>query len=40
MIDPHEFDQKVKGEFVYCEIQKGIYGLPQVGIMATKLLKK
>ncbi len=26
--------------FIYCEIQKGMYGLPQAGIIAQKLLEK
>jgi hypothetical protein len=26
--------------YVYCEIQKGIYGLPQAGIIAQQLLEK
>jgi len=40
MIDQHDLTSKAKGGFVYCEIQKGIYGLPQAGILANKLLKK
>ncbi len=26
--------------YIYCEIQKGMYGLPQAGIIAQQLLKK
>ena len=26
--------------YVYCEIQKGMYGLPQAGIIAQELLKE
>jgi hypothetical protein len=26
--------------FIYCEIQKGMYGLPQAGIIAQQLLKQ
>ena len=26
--------------YVYCKIQKGMYGLPQAGIIAQQLLKK
>jgi hypothetical protein len=26
--------------YVYCEIQKGMYGLPQAGIIAQQLLEK
>ena len=31
---------KVKNGFVYIEIQKGMHGLPQAGILANKLLKR
>jgi hypothetical protein len=31
---------KVLNGYVYMEIHKGMYGLPQVGILANKLLKK
>ena len=27
-------------EFIYCEIQKGMYGLPQAGIIAQQLLEE
>jgi len=40
MIDQYDLASKAKGSFMYCEIQKGIYGLPQAGILANKLLKK
>jgi hypothetical protein len=26
--------------YIYCEIQKGMYGLPQAGIIAQQLLEK
>jgi hypothetical protein len=26
--------------YVYCKIQKGMYGLPQAGIIAQQLLEK
>ena len=26
--------------FIYCKIQKGMYGLPQAGIIAQQLLEK
>jgi hypothetical protein len=26
--------------YIYCEIQKGMYGLPQVGIIAQQLLEE
>ena len=38
--DAYGLDAKAKGGFVYMEIQKGMYGLPQAGILANKLLKK
>ena len=38
--DEYDLDSKAKGGYVYMEIQKGMYGLPQVGILANKLLKK
>ncbi len=31
---------KVLNDYVYREIRKGVYGLPQAGILANKLLKK
>ena len=45
-IIPDEFAQeydlhnKVHNGFVYMQIEKGMYGLPQVGILANKLLRK
>ena len=44
-IIPREFstayalEGKVKNGFVYMQIEKGMYGLPQDGILANKLLK-
>ena len=38
--DKHGLKKKAKDGFVYVEIRKAIYGLPQVGILANKLLKK
>ena len=32
--------RKAKNGFVYMEIQKGMYGLPQAGILANKLLEE
>jgi len=40
MIDKYNLEQKTKGGFVCCEIQRGIYGPPQSGIFANKLLNK
>ena len=43
---PEEFQEayglksKAKNGFVYMEILKGMYGLPQAGILANKLLKR
>ena len=31
---------KVKNGYVYMEIQRGMHGLPQSGILANKLLKE
>ena len=33
-------DKATPDGYVYCEIQKGIYGLPQAGIIAQQLLKE
>jgi hypothetical protein len=40
IIDYHTPCEKAINEYVYTEIQKGMYGLPQAGILASKLLKK
>ena len=40
LINQYNLTTKAKNEYVYCEIQKDIYGLPQAGILANKLLKK
>lgn len=36
----YDLKAKAKGGYVYMEIQKGMYGLPQAGILANKLLKE
>ena len=36
----YDLTTKVKNGYVYIEIQKGMYGLPQAGILANKLLKQ
>ena len=36
----YDLDSKAKNGFVYLEIRKAIYGLPQGGILANKLLRK
>ena len=39
-IDQYDLNTHKKDGFVYVEIRKAIYGLPQAGILANKLLKK
>ena len=39
-IDLYDLAPKVKNGYVYMEIQRGMYGLPQSGILANKLLKE
>ena len=39
VIQFYNLQSKVKNGFVYMEIRKGMYGLPQAGILANKLLK-
>ncbi len=36
----HLTDLATPDEYIYCKIQKGMYGLPQAGIMAQQLLEK
>jgi hypothetical protein len=40
IIKHYQLQEKVLDGYVYMEICKGMYGLPQVGILANKLLKK
>jgi len=40
IIDLYQLRDKAKGEYVYMEIQKGMYGLPQAGILANTLLRE
>ncbi len=40
IVNHYNLRRKAKNRFVYMEIQKGMYGLPQAGILANKLLKK
>ncbi len=35
----YQLQEKVLESYIYMEIRKGMYGLPQVGILANKLLK-
>jgi hypothetical protein len=37
---PYRLNNKVLNGYVYMKICKGMYGLPQAGILANKLLKK
>jgi hypothetical protein len=40
IIEHYRLNEKVLGGYVYMEIQKGMYGLPQAGVLANKLLKE
>ncbi|KAL7464467.1 hypothetical protein ACHAXS_004801, partial [Conticribra weissflogii] len=40
IIKQYKLCKLVKNGYVYMEIRWGIYGLPQAGILANKLLKK
>ena len=39
-MDAYSLHDKVHNGHVYCEIRKGMYGLPQAGKIANDLLKK
>ncbi len=39
IIAHYNLNKKVLDGYVYMEIRKGMYGLPQAGILANKLLK-
>ncbi len=39
-IDKYDLCPKVKNGYVYMQIVKGMYGLPQASILANKLLKE
>jgi hypothetical protein len=39
IVDHYNLSQKARNGFVYMEIRKGMYGLPQARILANKLLK-
>ena len=39
-MDLYDLHNKVKGGYIYMEIQMGMYGLPQSGNLANKLLKE
>ena len=36
----NQIQEKEKNGLIYVEIRKAIYGLPQAGVLANKLLKK
>jgi hypothetical protein len=36
----HLTDLVTPDRYIYCKIQKGMYGLPQAGIIAQKVLEK
>jgi hypothetical protein len=40
IIKHYLLESKIRKGYVYMEIRKGMYGLPQAGILANKLLKK
>ena len=40
IIDQYQLNENAYNGFVYLEIRKAIYGLPQAGILANKLLKQ
>jgi hypothetical protein len=40
IIEHYRLNEKVLGGCVYMEIQKGMFGLPQAGVFANKLLKE
>ena len=39
-MDMYKLHEKAKNGYIYCEIVRGMYGLPQAGILANKLLKE
>ena len=39
-IDEYGLESKIHNKYLYCEIRKGIYGLPQAGKLASTLLKQ
>eukprot|EP00957_Ditylum_brightwellii_P048466 3677640-Ditylum_brightwellii.AAC.1 len=38
--EEYKLHEKVHNGFVYMELRKGMYGLPQAGILANRLLTK
>ena len=39
-IDEYQLHDNIYNGYVYMEIRRGMYGLPQAGMLANKLLKK
>ena len=39
-IDEYQPQDKIYNEYLYMEIRRSMYGLPQDGMLANKLLKK
>ena len=40
IIEQCALKEKCKNGFIYMQIERGMYGLPQVGILANKILRK
>ena len=40
LIEENNLTPKIKNEYLYIEIIRGMYGLPQAGVLANKLLKE
>ena len=40
IITQYDLQKKIHNGFIYCEVRKGMYGLPQAGMIANKLLQK
>jgi hypothetical protein len=41
IINEYKLNEKVSEDrYVYCDIRKGMYGLPQAGIIAQELLEE
>ncbi len=38
IVDHYRLKEKALEGYIYIEIQKGMYGLPQAGILANKLI--
>jgi hypothetical protein len=40
IIEHYQLQDRILDDYVYMEIRKGMYGLPQASILANKLLKE